>query len=41
MKAECKNTFDYHDISEIITEGTFSTMVKPVGQRCNLNCSYC
>ena len=35
------NTFDYHDISEILTQGIFSTMVKPVGQRCNLNCSYC
>ena len=33
--------FDYHDISDILTDGAFSTMVKPVGQRCNLNCSYC
>ena len=33
--------FDYHDLSDILTDGAFSTMVKPVGQRCNLNCSYC
>ena len=41
MKAGAKNIFDYDDISEILTEGVFSTMVKPVGQTCNLNCTYC
>lgn len=41
MKAGHKNIFDYYDISEILTEGIFSTMAKPVGPSCNLNCSYC
>lgn len=41
MKAGSRNIFDYHDISEIISDGAFSSMVKPVGKRCNLNCSYC
>jgi uncharacterized protein len=41
MKTEGKNIYDYNDLSEILTEGIFSTMVKPVGQRCNLNCTYC
>lgn len=41
MNPDSPYTLNYEHISQIMTEGVFSTMVKPVGQRCNLNCSYC
>lgn len=41
MDADRRNIFDYHDISEIISDVAFTSMAKPVGKRCNLNCSYC
>lgn len=41
MKTNSSHIFDYEHISDILTEGVFSTMAKPVGRRCNLNCSYC
>ena len=41
METDSSNIFDYEHISEIMTKGVFSTMVKPVGKRCNQNCSYC
>ena len=41
MRTDSTKIFDYEHLSEILTEGIFSTMAKPVGRRCNLNCSYC
>ena len=41
MKTGSSNIFDYEHISDILNKGIFSTIVKPVGKRCNLNCSYC
>lgn len=41
MRTDSTKIFDYEHLSGILTEGIFSTMAKPVGRRCNLNCSYC
>lgn len=41
MRTNNTNTFDFLDVSGIVSERNFSTMAKPVGARCNLNCTYC
>ena len=41
MRSNGADTFDFLDISAILSEKNFATMVKPVGARCNLNCTYC
>lgn len=41
MQTHEANTINLLDISEIFSGRNFSTMVKPVGARCNLNCTYC
>ncbi len=41
MSIHHRNTLDIDDISKILSQRAFGTMVKPVGSLCNLNCAYC
>ena len=41
MSINNSNTLDINDISKILSQRAFGTMIKPIGSRCNLNCTYC
>ena len=41
MKSNRKNNYSLTDIAKMRRAPAFSTMVKPIGSACNLDCNYC
>lgn len=41
MKSNRKNNYSLADVAKMQRQPAFSTMVKPIGSACNLDCNYC
>lgn len=41
MKSNTKNNYSLTDVAKMRRQPAFSTMIKPIGSACNLDCNYC